>query len=142
MIYGQPVTFGGASGEIDINDNGTFDVKKYATANVNVAPVLLWTNASPENSFATQTINVASGYSAYLVELRFSGTNETSKIHFLKVGVAEDVYPVCENPTFVNSRYITANNGNVFFGTGVNTNGQEYDSVAIPTRIWGVKFTL
>ena len=40
--------------EIAITENGNFDVRPYAIANVDVAPVLLWTNASPTSSFAAQ----------------------------------------------------------------------------------------
>lgn len=142
MIYGQPVTFGGASGEISITDNGIFDVKKYATANVNIAPVLLWTNASPTSAFAAQTVNVASGYDGYLVELKYdNSSNNYYTTTFMAVGSGRKFYAIAMSNYSWYGRHITPNNGNLVFEQeyGNHTNDNSY---AVPTRIWGVKFTL
>lgn len=151
MIYGQPVTFGGASGEIDITDNGTFDVKKYATANVNVEPVLLWTNASPTSAFAAQTVSVPSGYDAYFVEIKWStgahisGATGINTINFANVGEQKPtISPLILSPsTFVSYREFTANSNSITFGAGYSVGSSTtYNEKAIPLRIWGVKFTV
>lgn len=148
MIYGQPITFGGASGEIDITDNGAFDVKKYATANVNVEPVLLWTNASPTSAFAAQTVNVASGYDAYLVELVPYGSEQNVKaITYAKNGDSTTLsVPAKATTTYAMAGYFrgaTCNNGKITFTTGYYYGYENSNNVwAIPVRVWGVKFTL
>ena len=157
MIYGQPVTFGGASGEIVITDNGTFDVKKYATANVNVAPELVWTNAQigvAGATFAAQTLTFNGESDGYLVEAAVS--SETDPISgtsfwsyrdtfFIPVGAdsSRNVMaqansktgsaPVCRGFGVVTNNSIVFNDG---YRNGVN------NKYVIPTRIWGVKFTL
>lgn len=154
MIYGQPITFGGASGEISITDNGTFDVKKYATANVNVVPVLLWTNASPTSSFAPQTVSIAgSQYEAYLVEIRSSTSNTKTGVGLIeKTGGVESnqnvaVYSASDwtGEHVLRDITATADNsidfGSAQHGPGGNTPTVDY-AYGIPTRIWGVKFTL
>lgn len=112
MIYGQPVTFGGKS-----------------------EPELLWTNASPTSVFAEQTVNVATGYSAYIVELRAYTTDATTMTWYVPFGGYSNKCLVKGNDMF---RYITdAGDGYVTFG-GSTSGGY----TGIPTRIWGVKFTL
>lgn len=145
MIYGQPITFGGASGEIDITDNGTFDVKKYATANVNVqsAPVLLWTNASPTSAFAAQTVNVnGSEYIYYLIEVRFSTSDATTGVALIPVETsAMTVASVYSGVAPAATRGIlSTTSSSITFGNGAY--GSTANNYAIPTRIWGVKFTL
>lgn len=149
MIYGQPITFGGASGEISITENGTHDVKKYATANVNVAPVLLWTNASPTSAFAAQTVSLPSGYDAYLVEVRYYIYNDKTGVGYLRMS---DKYQVLSAHNNTNpdgggaSRRLvnTVTSSGIAFGNGYDGMSESTvnNTVAIPTRIWGVKFTL
>lgn len=141
MIYGQPVTFGGASGEIAINDNGTFDVKKYATANVNVLPVMRWENASPTSAFAAQAVSVPSGYPAYLVEFKKGATDNYFVIQFVPADGVERFYSVANAASASYGRYVTANNGNIVFSTA-HGSGTARTTDAIPTRIWCVNFTL
>lgn len=143
MIYGQPVTFGGASGEIIITDNGVFDVKKYATANVNVKPVLLWQNASPSSAFGAQTVSVnGSGYDGYLIEVRFSTSDATTGVALIPVETSKmTVAAVYSGVAPAATRGISSTSlSGVVFGYGAY--GSTDNNKAIPTRIWGVKFTL
>lgn len=111
--------------------------------NISTAPVLLWTNPSPTSAFAEQTVSVNSGYAAYLIELRYITTKETNLTKsFINVGESLFCFAT-ESRSYPASsfhRLVTANDGAVVFGksysAGVN------NATAIPTRIWGVKFTL
>lgn len=148
-IYGQPLTFGGSSGEISITENGVHDVKKYASANVNVqsTPVLLWENASPTSAFRGQTVNVDSGYEGYLVEIKQEASSNNFVIGFVNVGVSNVSVAYTRYTGGTPSVYLRAitsvNDGSIVFGEGVNSNGVVYEyKYAIPTRIWGVKFTI
>lgn len=141
----------GGSGEIPITANGTYDVKKYASASVNVqsAPVLLWTNASPTSNFSAQTVNLSgAAYSGYIVECK-DFTKQTymdSSIGFAylrmgKVGicvsrVGGSDYGRARPVSSVTTSGITFGNG--YSGGGVYPDAQ----YCIPLRIWGVKFTL
>jgi hypothetical protein len=143
MIYGQPVTFGGASGEISITENGTHDVKKYAIANVNVAPVLLWTNASPTSAFAAQSVLVnAEDYDGFLIEVQFITTRSDVKVVYL-VPVGGSFYMSAFNSNTFALRPLTATSAeSLSFGGATLGTATTNNSYVIPTRIWGVKFTL
>ena len=148
------------SGEISITENGVHDVKKYASANVNVksAPVLLWTNASPTSDFAAQTVRLAGGYDAYLVECKTSkivdGILTTTFLPFFTGTSAENYRAVVSYRWYGARRYTkgrvvrSAQDGQITFGIGFEGGGGassgtgDYASECIPTRIWGVKFTL
>lgn len=132
MIYGQPVTFGGSSG------GGS-------------APVLLWTNASPTSHFGAQTVSVdGSAYNAYLVEVQFSTSSAGSTgIAFVSKGTFNQtagaaLRGVAATASASSYRFITsADDNGISFGYSYygNSTGWSADS-AIPTRIWGVNFTL
>ena len=131
------------SGEIEITENGVHDVAQYATANVNVqsAPVLLWTNASPTSGFDAQTVTLASGYSSYIVEVNYSVGVQTQKGYGLvyPTSVLQGVAVSYPNISTIYVRQINSvSDGAINFG---RVPSGSYD-FAIPARIWGVKFTL
>lgn len=145
MIYGQPITFGGASGEIPITDNGVYDVKKYATANVNVQsnPELVWTNASPTSSFAAQTVSVdGAGGTGYLVEIVRQATESTPVYGycFVKIGGMSGAC-IGEGSVGVSRGIYQATNTGIQFLNGY-MGATRKNEMAVPTRIWRVKFSL
>lgn len=167
MIAGNPIMVGGKkpSGSININANGTYDVTEKASAVVNVvsAPVLLWTNESPRSSFSEKTLSFTGTWTGYLIET-VAGIVE-------EYGTFNDVYAISYIPVEWDSRQGPGGGASTRTGTystyevkwfrilkGVTENsirfsgsGSIHDSynesyaggkVAIPTRIWGVHFTV
>lgn len=135
-----------AEGEIPITANGIYDVAEYATANVNVqsAPELLWTNASPTSQFAAQTVSLnLANYASVIIEVKFStGTAKYSKT-LMNVGEQNNVCVTSNQKTHLDTdayRNANVSNTGIVFSTAVS--GSTSALYAIPTRIWGVKFTL
>lgn len=108
-----------------------------------VEPVLLWTNPNPRNTFSPQTINVnGAEYSSYLIEVRFSDSDGNTGVSLIPIGGKGAC--ITPNSNFVApyaSRAVLSTNANsIQFGAGMaystdNTKG-------IPTRVWGVKYTV
>lgn len=115
---------------------------------LDVAPVLLWTNASPTSMFSAQNISViGSGYKGYLIEVLFS-TSETKykDVGYIKIGDKGAVG--CHNDStnsYLPTRRVIGTSASVinFGDTDYSGAAGGYNNhYAIPTRIWGVKFTL
>lgn len=115
MIYGQPLTFGGSS-----------------------EPELLWTNASPTSAFAAQTVNVATGYDAYLVKEGNGGL-----IVYVPVGGSARLWQY-QSTTYAYHRPVSAADGSLVFSAAdrMEHSYVDDDYSCIPTHIWGVKFTV
>ena len=119
-IIGNAVTLGGGSG----------------------APELLWTNTADQSAtFRAQTVTVPTGYSAYLVEFRlhrlYPQILGTLYIPFGFSGCSAALlgYTYPDNNAY--RRITSVSDGAIAFGTSTNANN-DY----IPTRIWGVKWTI
>lgn len=127
MIYGQPLTLGGSS-----------------------EPELLWENASPTSAFSPQTVSISGGsYEAYIVEIRSSTSSESVaksfiyKDHSTKqiIGLTGTaVENTAQNPTVTRRIVGDVTDTTIEFENGMSTSANT--NLAIPTRIWGVKFTL
>ena len=118
-IIGNAVTLGGGSGE----------------------PELLWTNtAAYTASFPAQTVTLPTGYSAYMVEYRLHRNDPVLGILFVPFGgsrytAALSGYTYPDNIAY--RRIASVSDGAIAFSTSTNNNN-DY----IPTRIWGVKWTI
>jgi hypothetical protein len=105
-------------------------------------PELLWTNtAAVTASFPSQTVSLPAGYSAYLVEFRLH-RNYPQILGTLYVPFGGSRYTAALSgytyPDNNARRQITSvSDGSIAFGTSTNSNN-DY----IPTRIWGVKWTI
>lgn len=140
---------GGASGEVYIAENGVHDVKKYASAMVNVmsAPELIWENASPSGVGESNFTYYFSGdWDAYLVEneghIIFSDDSERH-IDFITGAGGNSGGPNKELIAYRDG-YITDQRA-VYEMTRNSLTFRSYrglSSSGVPTRIWGVKFTL
>lgn len=109
---------------------------------LDVAPVLLWTNASPTSEFAAQTVNVETGYSAYIIESRTTTSNSDVRKFFLNIGDTATMVHSTSITTASYGRPISSTDtAAVTFGDG-KRGGTTSNTHIIPTRIWGVKFTL
>lgn len=159
MIYGQPVVMGGGTFVTAVhNTDGTQNLvitdKKPDGSIIDVpAPAtLLWENSDYKSEFVAQKVDVESGYAGYFVELRSTAGNSLSNsivsLQFIPAGesklcFATGVYTSDGRDTSGYQRYVSTGDGYVnFYGGYVGVSQTEWDSCAIPTRIWGVKFNL
>lgn len=128
--------------EISITENGTYDVRPYTTANVDVvsAPVLLWTNASPTSAFAAQYLSVPQ-YDTIIVESAFNinnGARKTITVLEFSKGINRIV---CENgSTQYALRDVSYSGNSLYIGNGLS--GSTVNNLCIPLRIWGANFAL
>lgn len=120
-----------------------------------VKPVLLWTNPNPTVAFDTNVLSLPTGYTGYLVEA-VNTTTRTSNpivtyIPFFEGNENEGAqsigtYAFNGSRRYAYGRVVTsAGEGFIAFGItfeGAGAVGGGLDTWAIPTRIWGVNFTL
>lgn len=125
-IIGNAVTFGGGSGE----------------------PELLWTNPNPGTYFGAQEVTLPTGYSAYLVEFMYMFSDGRRSIMYLPMGgslrYAFSHLHTGQISNWYTRRINSVADGAISFGTGVGPNGtfSTHNDYAVPTRIWGVKWTI
>ena len=125
-IIGNAMTFGGGSG----------------------APELLWTNPSPSASFSPQTVTVATGYSAYLIEFRRYINNDIYSVLCVPLSDSRRnavchlfwSFPI-QNLNYYR-RINSATDGAIVFDHCYQHGGGRNNAFHIPTRIWGVKWTI
>lgn len=116
---------------------------------------LLWENPNPASQFNPQTINLPTGYSAFIVEFKESTTSTSTLRAALYVPFSTtrryiDIFVTTSTYWYYNNtgRYITsAIDGSVTFGDGYHGNTSDdslstNNSYAIPTAIYGLKFTI
>lgn len=122
VIYGQPITLGGGGSE----------------------PELLWTNASPTSVPTSLALQFSGTWDAYFVESRFStlsnGGNLFVSYLVVSKGTSQGVVSFSEAKPATNKcgvRLIDA-----ITNSSITFKASQYLSDTIPTRIWGVKFTL
>ena len=116
------------------------------------APVLLWTNASPKSRFGEQTVSVAEGYDGYLIECIANYAVSNNQVFFLDIGLTRVFSFVGSNFEDTSgshhNRAFTAYTSSIEISQGRRQNSDHYqlnsidNSIIIPTRIWGVKWTL
>ena len=150
VIYGNPITLGGGGTPIGVsyNADGTQNLTVLDKGNiVEEPPVLLWTNPNPNSGFGEQTINLPTGYSAFLVELLSVYTGGTYNILYLPFNSNSLSY-ACQSTSGTSQNGFfrkigPAVDGSITFGAAYlsNTAGAQY-GYAIPSRIWGVKYTV
>lgn len=130
----------------DVMSGKTFyaeGVKKTGTLTASAFdPVLLWTNASPTSNFNAQTLSLSGQqYSAYVIEIQSTTNNSNMLVKtYLPFGFTGRVY-ASTVAAFFNRDITSVSSTGITFGYGYqgNASGNDY---GIPTRIWGVKFTL
>lgn len=115
------------------------------------APVPLWTNASPTSFFSGQTVTLGGDYDGFIIEAKYSASAANTVTHYKNIVFAGTVGGViaASKGTSINSGTVTlrpiteVTRNSISFGDGRNE-GASYAApqLCIPTRIWGVKFTL
>ena len=118
------------------------------------APTLLWTNSSPNGSFAAQTVAIPlSDYSFVVIEYGVDGVG-TLLTSFLPVPTLpppegyssynelQGMYVTSSNGRMA-KRYLQISTTGIVFGSGTrfdnyNSGNSTDNSVCIPTRIWGL----
>ena len=118
------------------------------------APTLLWTNSSPNGSFAAQTVAIPlSDYSFVVIEYGVDGvgTLRTSLLPvptlpppegYSSYNELQGIYVTSSNGRMA-KRYLQISTTGIVFGSGTrfdnyNSGNSTDNSVCIPTRIWGL----
>lgn len=138
-----PVTsVNGQTGDVVITPGGSF------------SPTLLWTNSTPNGSFAAQTIPLdLSGYSFVIIEYGVDGVGTllTSILPvptlpppagYSSYNELQGIYVTSSNGRMA-KRYLQISSTGIVFGGGTrfdnyNNSNSGDNYVCIPTRIWGI----
>ena len=116
-----------------------------------VEPVLLWTNPDPTSNFQYQTVNVdGTDYDGYIVEIRNHISDNSTAACFVPKSTQRRLIAAYNNSASVIYGWreiLSATDTTVGFAFGGYINSNIYSMVedtkyGVPTRIWGVKFTL
>lgn len=111
-------------------------------------PELLWTNPNPGNYFLSQTVTFSTGYDAYLVEFSYCPATPSYSVMYLPLGISYEYAYCVHQSTRMSNWYMrqikSVSDGAIDFGpgSGPNGNASSHNDYAIPTRIWGVKWTI
>lgn len=101
---------------------------------------LLWENASPTSSFATQTITLnTEDYKYFLLEYMFSSSSPIVRTPFTiinRVGTSAGCY--MNNASAELGRDIIVNNGSITIGDCKQSSTVKNTNI-VPTRIYGIK---
>lgn len=130
----------------------------YIPFNVDTAPVLVWTNAQigvESATFAAQTLTFGSDHYGFLVEAAISSKNDEMigesfwgyrSTFFFPIGADDGFKGMYQNFNRSTSRGYGRGVGEVTANSIEFYNAEYNDNVnnvyLVPTRIWGVKFTL
>lgn len=139
----------------DVESGKTFYAQgQKKTGTAVTEPVLLWTNANPNAEFAPQTIALdMSSYGGALIETGSmqSGVNVDKSINYVRkqsgyqaigsVRAGHDTTSGYSSGHSYGSRDVIVSDTGMQFMNGYNNNNKVNGGM-IPTRIWGVKFTL
>lgn len=143
MIIGNPITLGGGTNVgVSYNADGTQNLTILDKGKiVEEPPVLLWANSNPTSAFSAQTITVPSGYAAFLCEARYSDMFDITCISYLHIGGdVQWVAAVRPEGNQYSGRKVVTTETSLTFRSGES--GESNDYIAIPTRIWGVKYAV
>lgn len=101
---------------------------------------LLWTNSSPSSNFSAQTIPLTLNlYDAVMIMYScYTGNVRPCSQIVLKNGYQHILFGIVATQTSFRTRYATATNSGVTFGTGYNGSTSGTGNV-IPMNIYGIK---
>lgn len=117
-------------------------------------PELLWTNSNPNASFAAQNVAVSGDYAGYIVEIKAYAQNTVSGNQYRQMYVPNPLIIGQYSPFYISGTFGTSvsiyrriysmENGVFNIGSGyqVSSYSEQKNDCCIPTRIWGVKWTI
>ena len=109
-----------------------------------VKPILVWSNASPDNNFDPQTIELdLSGFSHVLVEGKQASGNRFTSSVLIPVGGSSGLSLLWQSggKLWAYERAVIVKPGSVQFGGGedvTSTSVSTNNAVMVPQRIWGI----